>query len=288
MRVIPQHEVLEKLAAIQRADALGRQFAQDQAMEKLASMAGVFMAQAQSKEGLEKLAQAMVYAGELSYEEYEMLKEAGWGSGLKAIGGGIRRFVTRAPATAARGASRDVAAVTKPSLIKRVKGLVSRKPKAVVSKGSRDVASVSKPLTGKEFNRQSSRVAQPKVAPGGATPGKVAPAPAAAPGRTTRSGATNPPAPAASPGSVAPAPASAAPTSSTAAYKKGVGWGRALPYMAAGGLGYGLYKGVPWAARQLEATSTTPMASNAGWSPVSYGYGNSPYGPGVATMGGGA
>jgi hypothetical protein len=89
----------------------------------------------------------------------------------------------------------------------------------------------------------------------------------------------------------APAPAPAAPAA--AAEKKGRGIvGRSLlrasPYMAAGGLGYGLYKGVPWAARQLEQTSTTPIAYNAGWSPVSYGYGYNQYGPGVATMGQGA
>lgn len=46
------------------------------------------------------------------------------------------------------------------------------------------------------------------------------------------------------------------------------------------GAGYGLYKGVPWAARQLEATSQTPMAYGGGWSPVNYGYGSNPYGAG--------
>jgi len=69
---------------------------------------------------------------------------------------------------------------------------------------------------------------------------------------------------------------------------KGFGWGSALPWMAAGGIGYGLYKGVPWAARQLEQTSTTPMAHGLGWSPVPYGYGYNPYGSGVQTMGPGA
>lgn len=70
--------------------------------------------------------------------------------------------------------------------------------------------------------------------------------------------------------------------------KKGFGWGSALPWMAAGGLAYGAYKGVPWAARQLEQTSTTPMAHGLGWSPVSYGYGYSPYGSGMPNMGSGA
>lgn len=69
---------------------------------------------------------------------------------------------------------------------------------------------------------------------------------------------------------------------------KGVGWRSALPWMATGGLAYGAYKGVPWAARQLEQTSTTPMAYGGGWSPVSYGYGANPYGEGMANMGYGA
>jgi hypothetical protein len=70
--------------------------------------------------------------------------------------------------------------------------------------------------------------------------------------------------------------------------KKGFGWGKALPWMAVGGLGYGAYKGIPAAVRTLEATSTTPMAQGLGWSPVAYGYGHTPYGPGMATMGAGA
>jgi hypothetical protein len=61
--------------------------------------------------------------------------------------------------------------------------------------------------------------------------------------------------------------------------------------LAGGGLlagGYGLYKGIPWAARQLEQTSHTPMAYGGGWSPVSYGYGSNPYGAGMPNMGYGA
>lgn len=69
---------------------------------------------------------------------------------------------------------------------------------------------------------------------------------------------------------------------------KGFGWGAALPWMAAGGLAYGAYKGVPWMARQLEQTSTTPMAHGLGWSPVAYGYGHNPYGAGMPNMGYGA
>lgn len=64
-----------------------------------------------------------------------------------------------------------------------------------------------------------------------------------------------------------------------------VPWRRVLPWMAVGGAAYGLAKGIPWAARQLESTSNTPMAPSMGWSAVPYGYGYSPYGPGSENMG---
>lgn len=51
---------------------------------------------------------------------------------------------------------------------------------------------------------------------------------------------------------------------------------------------YGLSKAAPVAGRILENTSTTPMAHSMGWSPVPYGYGHTPYGPGTPTMGRGA
>jgi len=62
-------------------------------------------------------------------------------------------------------------------------------------------------------------------------------------------------------------------------------WRNRVPIAVGGALaaGYGVYKGVPWAARQLEQTSHTPMAYGGGWSPVDYGYGQNPYG---AAMGG--
>jgi hypothetical protein len=270
MYVVPRDEVLSKLAAMQAADALGRQFAQDQAVEKLAKMAGVFLAQTQNKMSLEKLAQAMVFAGELSAEEYEMLKEAGWaGKMLKRFGRGVSAKATGAASTVGEGLSG----------VKSRVGRIFKKP--------------PKP-------EWVPNPARPKMSPNAAynarrgTPG-AAPTPQAA--AQAPSAATK--APAAAPGNVKPAPQStsapsapapsttsqSAPAPSTKAPAKGRGWGSALPWMAAGGLGYGLYKGVPWAARQLEATSTTPMAYNAGWSPVGYGYTQSPYGTGVPTMG---
>jgi hypothetical protein len=69
---------------------------------------------------------------------------------------------------------------------------------------------------------------------------------------------------------------------------KRFGWGEAL---AAGGIGAGAYgaaKAIPWAARQVEQTSAMPLAYGGGWSPTPYGYGYSPYGSGVQTMGPGA
>ena len=59
-------------------------------------------------------------------------------------------------------------------------------------------------------------------------------------------------------------------------------WRNRVPIAVGGALaaGYGVSKAVPWAARQLEQTSHTPMAYGGGWSPVNYGYGQNPYGAG--------
>lgn len=65
-------------------------------------------------------------------------------------------------------------------------------------------------------------------------------------------------------------------------------FGKVLPWAVGGGIAYGLMKGVPWAARQLEHSSSQSMAPSMGWSPVDYGYGSTPYGPGMANMGRGA
>jgi hypothetical protein len=79
----------------------------------------------------------------------------------------------------------------------------------------------------------------------------------------------------------------------TAGFQKGpsvkrFGWGKAALGAGALGVGYGLYKGVPWAANKLEETSAMPLAYGGGWSATPYGYGSTPYGPGTATMGYGA
>ena len=93
-------------------------------------------------------------------------------------------------------------------------------------------------------------------------------------------GAVAPPpsGPASPPGSVAP------PGPSVRRFSKG----KALGAVGALGAGYGLYKGVPWAANQIAETSAMPLAYGGGWSPTPYGYGYSPYGSGVPTMGPGA
>lgn len=69
------------------------------------------------------------------------------------------------------------------------------------------------------------------------------------------------------------------------AAKKGGGLGglgaKALGLGALGLGAYGLVKGVPWAARQLEAGGAGSMAYGGGWSPTPYGYGYSPYGAGA-------
>jgi hypothetical protein len=62
-------------------------------------------------------------------------------------------------------------------------------------------------------------------------------------------------------------------------------FGKVAPWVAGAGLTYGLMKGVPWAARQLEHSSSQTMAPSMGWSPIEYGYGSTPWGPGQASMG---
>jgi len=62
-------------------------------------------------------------------------------------------------------------------------------------------------------------------------------------------------------------------------------FGKVAPWVAGAGLTYGLMKGVPWAAHQLEHSSSQTMAPSMGWSPVDYGYGSTPWGPGQASMG---
>ncbi len=278
MRVVPRDEVLEKLAAMQHADARGRQLAQDHAVEKLASMAGVFMVHSQHAEGIEKLAQSMVFSGGLSPEEYEILKEAGVLSlfakkvGRKAVGA-----VAGAGKAVATGVGKAVTGVKS-----RVGNVVKRKaPKVSPNQLPKATTQAAAPrqVTPEVALRKATvqAVARKRAAPAVASP--------AAARQTTQqaSQATQQTAKASQQAAKA-----AKQGTQTAAKSKGTGWGRALPYAGVGALGYGLYKGVPWAARQMEQTSTTPMAYGAGWSPVQYGYGQNRYGPSVATMGSGA
>jgi len=65
-------------------------------------------------------------------------------------------------------------------------------------------------------------------------------------------------------------------------------FGKVLPWAVGGGLAYAAVKGVPWAARQLERSSSQSMAPSMGWSPVPYGYGHTPYGDATPNMGYGA
>lgn len=342
MRLVPREEVLAKLAAIQSADALGRRFAQDQAVEKLASMAGVFMAHARSEEGMDKLAQAMVQAGELSQAEYEMLKEAGLlGSlvkGVSGLGRGAARM-GRAAVTKTRGAIQNIgsqvratksvnqamqAAKAAPSagptagsgVLRRRAGKVTPvKPAAKVYSGEGSgMAQAAAPKVEPVMRRGKPvgpSQAAPQAAGGGGgqsysweaqggAPGRVKPAPVASasptgpvgPGAQTGKAGTVPPASQQAAKQAPPAQQAAKqapPTQQAPAPEqsggKGMTWGKAAPWLALGGLGYGLYKGVPWAARQLESASSTPMAYGGGWSPVPYGYGSTPYGEGMPTMG---
>ncbi|CAB4131605.1 hypothetical protein UFOVP276_39 [uncultured Caudovirales phage] len=94
---------------------------------------------------------------------------------------------------------------------------------------------------------------------------------------------------------VAPAvgPQSGGSLGGAAGFQKGpsvkrFGWGKAALGAGVLGAGYAALKGVPWAANKLEETSAMPLAYGGGWSATPYGYGNTPYGNGTATMGYGA
>jgi len=65
-------------------------------------------------------------------------------------------------------------------------------------------------------------------------------------------------------------------------------FGKVAPWAIGGGLALAAIKGVPWAMRQLEQSSSQSMAPSMGWSPIEYGYGYTPYGPGMPNMGRGA
>lgn len=345
MRIVPQDEVLQKLAAIQSADVLGRMLAQDKAIEKLASAAGAIFAHSVEEEDMEKLATSMLYSGELTPYEYEMLKEAGFVG--KLVKGVVRKAKTRA-AGAAQSASKAMsnvksnvkARVRRPTPVSKqsrdwgtpgnVAPARTPKPKAKAKPSpnqSRDWGGQTRqPVSNAEYNRRASWGArQGQMRPSTPAPGSVRAAtpPPQASGQvrsTTQTAAPRVNTPAAHaptmasgqvraatppPGQVKSAPSqqrvtqvsqNTAPVSNTAtqtgkavdAPKSPSSWGRVMPWLGVGGLGYGLYKGVPWAAQQLERTSTSPMAYGGGWSPVPYGYGYNPYGPSTPTMGSGA
>lgn len=67
--------------------------------------------------------------------------------------------------------------------------------------------------------------------------------------------------------------------------KWGLAAGIGLPVAA---LGYGAYKTVGALAPALSSAAANPMAPGGGWSPVDYGYGSNPYGPGALNLGPGA
>ena len=66
---------------------------------------------------------------------------------------------------------------------------------------------------------------------------------------------------------------------------KGLGYGALLGTAA---LGYGAYKMAPHVLGALGGAASYPMAPGGGWSPVDYGYGSNPYGPGAVNLGPGA
>lgn len=305
---------------------MGRDLANDQAVEELAKIAGVLLAH-----------------GEMTPEEYEMVKEAFLG----------RLF--RAGLTKSRGAVQALRRRGSEGVLKARMGLSGAKQRAKGALGKLKPApkptvggAAARPNAPGVFRRRGGKVTPVKQAPQGAAPKpkveqvrRRRPAPQAQPTSAQPTGGhpyrTQAQTVAAKPAAKAPASqvASASPTgtvgpgattgsragqvrpadqmpksrearkavkqqqAAAAAQQapaaaaadpsgKGFGWGRAALY---GGLGlgaYGLYKGVGWGARQLEQTSATPMAYGGGWSPTAYGYGPNPYGSGIPNMGMGA
>src|SRR5512137_72037 len=88
-RLVPRAELLMKTAALQSADFLGRSLAQEEANEELAKLAG------------------LILSGELTPEQWEMLKEAGI---FSAMGGWMARKGAPAIASAGRAVGRAGAA----------------------------------------------------------------------------------------------------------------------------------------------------------------------------------
>lgn len=249
-RLIPASEIFEKTAALKLADAAGHSMAREHAVEELAKMAGLAL------------------VGRLSPEEWQLLKEAGIFSSLgqriarTGVGRSVESGLRRAGGALGGGAKKTWN--LGPGRLRRAPGAAQA---------------------------GSSASMYPRKAPAKAPPRGAAKydATGAAPSnRVGQSGGIVDPAQSPAGMNKRPAPASAATSGGQGAVSpkgKGMGWGRALPWMAAGGLGYGLYKGVPWAARQLEQSSASPMAHGGGWSPTPYGYGYSPYGQGSPNMG---
>lgn len=216
-RIVPRDELLRKTAALRGAELLGRSMAQEQANEELAKIAG------------------LILSGELTPEEWEMLKEAGI---FSAIGGRIAK--SGFGQAVGRGAS-NVFSASNP-----------------VGYGLRRAGQAIKGAGGKAYSWGKAAVKPVQQA------------------------------------------ATAAGKSGVGQVVKGVGkqvagvgkslgtFAKVAPWVAGAGVTYGLMKGVPWAARQLEHSSATPMAPAMGWSATPYGYGSSPYGGGMQSMGPGA
>lgn len=73
------------------------------------------------------------------------------------------------------------------------------------------------------------------------------------------------------------------------AQKRKLKWGLMAGIgLPAAALGYGALKAAPAVAGALQQSTMYPMAGAYGWSPVDYGYGSSPYGPGAVNLGRGA
>jgi hypothetical protein len=287
-RLIPHDEVMSKLAALQEADRWGRQFADDRAVEQLAKTAGAIIAQSgdAAEAELEKYAMSMVDAGDMSFETFQMLKEAGFFG--KLLGGARKMF---------SGAGKRISGLGK-RMKSRLRPKATPKPApSPMSSGSKkmpfDNAPASKPKPKARPSRaemeqgwgNAPTPAKKEVMPGVyKQPPKRAPAEVTAkPKGKVKKAPTQEQLAADWKGQHGQAPAAAPPAKQKWAPLGG--WGKPLALAGTAALGYGAYRAGKYGLQQMESVSGQPMAYGGGWSPTPYGYGYSPYGHGTPTMG---
>jgi hypothetical protein len=280
--LITKENFQHKVASLKSADAIGKSAAQFVANQELAKLAG------------------RILSGQLDQKTWGMTKEAGvFKNVVKGVGSVARRVgstLKSIPGTLvnkAIGAPGKVVPklVPAPAILEggQAEKFRSRYSKPITVPKERSGAGMGPKLVpapaileGGQAEKFRSRYSKPELAsiPKERSGAGMGPKPITVP--KERSGAGM------GPRIAPPSTPPSTPQGASPANKGSMGWGKALPWMAGGGLAYGLMKGVPWAARQLEQSQGQNMSPSLGWSPVPYGYGHTPYGPGTENMGSGS